>query len=53
MSAEKALAGPGNNTCHVIVCVQGMAFLHSLDRQLPRLYLNSKHIMVSLFPLSK
>jgi hypothetical protein len=30
--------------------VQGMAFLHSLDRQLPRLYLNSKHIMVSVFP---
>ena len=25
---------------------KGMAFIHSLDRQLPRLYLNSHHIMV-------
>jgi len=25
---------------------KGMAFLHSLERQLPRLYLNSKHIMI-------
>jgi hypothetical protein len=38
-------------TCHVVVYVQGMAFLHSLDRQLPRLYLNSKHIMVSFFSI--
>ena len=26
---------------------KGMAFIHSLDRQLPRLYLNSHHVMVS------
>jgi hypothetical protein len=26
---------------------KGMAFIHSLDRQLPRLYLSSKHVMVS------
>ena len=25
---------------------KGMAFIHSLDRQLPRLYLSSKHVMV-------
>jgi len=25
---------------------KGMAFIHSLDRQLPRLYLSSKHIMI-------
>ena len=25
---------------------QGMAFLHSLDRELPRYYLNSKHVMI-------
>jgi len=25
---------------------KGMAFIHSLDRQLPRLYLNSKHVMI-------
>ena len=25
---------------------KGMAFIHSLDRQLPRLYLNSHHVMV-------
>ena len=27
---------------------KGMQFLHSLDRQLPRFHLNSKHIMVKL-----
>ena len=27
---------------------KGMAFLHSLDRQMPRFHLNSKHVMVSL-----
>ena len=27
---------------------KGMAFIHSLDRQLPRLYLNSHHVMVSM-----
>ena len=27
---------------------KGMAFIHSLDRQLPRLYLNSHHVMVRL-----
>ena len=26
---------------------KGMAFLHSLDRQMPRFHLNSKHVMVS------
>ena len=26
---------------------KGMAFIHSLDRQLPRLYLSSKHVMVT------
>ena len=26
---------------------KGMAFLHSLDRQLPRYFLNSRHVMVS------
>ena len=26
---------------------KGMAFLHSLDRQMPRFHLNSKHIMVN------
>ena len=25
---------------------KGMAFLHSLDRQMPRFHLNSKHVMV-------
>lgn len=25
---------------------KGMAFLHSLERQLPRFYLNSRHVMV-------
>eukprot|EP00090_Calanus_glacialis_P045074 TRINITY_DN8165_c0_g1_i1.p1 TRINITY_DN8165_c0_g1~~TRINITY_DN8165_c0_g1_i1.p1 ORF type:complete len:453 (-),score=78.33 TRINITY_DN8165_c0_g1_i1:691-2049(-) len=25
---------------------KGMAFIHSLDRQLPRLYLSSKHVMI-------
>jgi integrin-linked kinase len=25
---------------------KGMAFLHSLERKMPRLYLNSKHVMV-------
>jgi len=25
---------------------KGMAFVHSLDRQLPRFYLNSKHVMI-------
>ena len=50
------------NTCYVcrlvvdtaraiqfaIDVAKGMAFIHSLDRQLPRLYLNSHHVMVSL-----
>ena len=27
---------------------KGMAFLHSLDRQMPRFHLNSKHIMVNI-----
>ena len=31
---------------------KGMAFIHSLDRQLPRLYLNSHHVMVRLKRLS-
>ena len=30
---------------------KGMAFIHSLDRQLPRLYLSSKHVMVSILYL--
>ena len=27
---------------------KGMAYLHSLDRNMPRFHLNSKHVMVSL-----
>ena len=27
---------------------KGMAYLHSLDRHMPRFHLNSKHVMVSL-----
>ena len=26
---------------------KGMSYLHSLERQMPRLYLNSRHILVS------
>ena len=26
---------------------KGMAYLHSLDRNMPRFHLNSKHVMVS------
>lgn len=28
---------------------RGMAFLHSLERIIPQYYLNSRHVMVSLF----
>ena len=30
----------------IIFLFQGMAFLHSLDRELPRFYLNSRHVLV-------
>ena len=31
---------------------RGMAYLHSLDRQMPKFHLNSKHVMVRAFFLS-
>lgn len=27
---------------------KGMAYLHSLERQMPRFYLNSKHVLVNI-----
>lgn len=36
----------GRALMFAIDVAKGMAFLHSLDRQIPRLYLNSKHVMI-------